>query len=119
MGFLSTQLEFNAFTNLLTAAAVNKRLLMRVLAHLEKKDLKVLHEEVAMLNEEFRNTISMELQSLIEKYGGRVESVEARPVSEGELPRGREEERRGHSLANDPGPADAPAIGAPLGRDEK
>jgi hypothetical protein len=119
MGFLSTELEFNAFTNLLTAAAVNKRLLMRVLAHLEKKDLKELHDEVAMLNDEFRTTIASELKSLIERHGGRVDAVEPGPVPEGELPRGREEERRGHSLPNEPSSGDDPAIGAPLGRDER
>jgi hypothetical protein len=119
MAFLGTELEFNAFTNLLTASAVNKRLLMRILAHLENRDLKDLHGEVALLNEEFRGTIASELKDLIEKHGGRVDAVPQRPVSEGELPRGREEERRGHALPNDPTSDQNTVIGPPLGRDEK
>jgi hypothetical protein len=72
MSILSNDLDLNVFTNLLTAAAVNKRLLMRVLAHLEKRDLKELHAEVALLNDEFRGTIERELKDLIERHSGRV-----------------------------------------------
>jgi hypothetical protein len=54
---------------------------------------------------------------------GTANALKARPVKPGALPRGREEERRGHALPNDPrtmGPpgADDGVLGSPLGRDE-
>ncbi|MEO8068299.1 MAG: hypothetical protein ABI599_11455 [Flavobacteriales bacterium] len=119
MTFLSTAPEFEAFANLLTAAAVNKRLLMRILSNLEDKDLVELHEEVAKLNEEFRSTIVSELNEL-QELSGRGTSGPSRPVEPGALPVGREEERRGHSLPNKDAEGDvAGSLGSPLGRDEK
>jgi hypothetical protein len=43
----------------------------------------------------------------------------SQPVEPGALPKGREEERRGHALPNTPGREDDPTLGAPLGRDEE
>lgn len=100
---LNNETEFQAFANLITAAAVNKRLLMRILAHLESKELSALHEEVAALDADFRRTIVAELDEL------RRQPPEVR-LPAGSLPTGREEERRGHALesTNDAASGEAP-----------
>jgi hypothetical protein len=94
MNLLRSEAEFQAFANLVTAAAVNKRLLMRILAHIEQKDLSVIHDEVAALDAEFREAIVNELSEL------RTWPPDE-PVPPGEIPVGREEERRGHDLPNE------------------
>lgn len=104
--------ETEALNNLLTAAAVNKRLLMRILAHLEQKDLDELHAEVAALDAAFRTTARPGL----EKSLAEPEEPTERPLDAGELPVGREEERRGHALPN-PEPHATDHQGAELGRD--
>jgi hypothetical protein len=101
------KVEVDALENLVVAAAVNKRLLMRILAHLESRDLSDLHDEVAALDREFRSMV----------HTGMV--AEAEPdkeerVHRGDLPVGREEERRGHALTNTDAKAsssDSPVIG--------
>lgn len=109
---LRTQGEITAFANLVTAAAVNKRLLVRILAHLENKELTVVHEEVAALDEEFRRQVTDELTELLAPHL----SVE-QPAEKGALPLGREEERRGHALPN---AANAEATAdMPLGQDRQ
>jgi hypothetical protein len=91
---LRSEAEFQAFANLVTASAVNKRLLMRILAHLENKDLSVIHDEVAALDADFRKTVVSELKELLRPAADE-------PIPEGSLPTGREEERRGHALPTD------------------
>ena len=68
MAFLDTKLEVSAFTNLLAAAAVNKRLLMRILAHLEQRPLEELHKEVAALHDEFLRSVGDEVEALIAQH---------------------------------------------------
>jgi hypothetical protein len=104
------KVEVDALENLVVAAAVNKRLLMRILAHLERRELADLHDEVAALDHEFRHTVHAGM------------AAEAEPLAEervprGDLPVGREEERRGHALANadtKTSSADSPVIGKDL-----
>lgn len=108
-------MEAKALTNLVAAAAVNKRLLMRILAHLEGKDLSELHDEVAALDAEFRSTVTTEVE------GTAPGSDEAKAIPEaylahGEIPVGREEERRGHALPNTEEMQDG-SEGTDLGRD--
>ena len=106
---LNNEIEFQALANLLTAAAVNKRLLMRVLAVVEHKELLVLHEEVAALDADFRRTIVAELDEL------RRQPPEVR-LPEGAVPLGREEERRGHAVPNEDHEA---STEAPIGTDHE
>ncbi|MGV3636468.1 MAG: hypothetical protein ACO1NQ_02350 [Flavobacteriales bacterium] len=112
-GELSLTKEAQALIDLVTAAAVNKRLLMRILAHLERKDLVVIHEEVAALDAEFRSTVRAGVQG----PDGQDPKPE-RPVKEGALPVGREEERRGHALPNADEVADG-TTGNVIGRDDR
>lgn len=106
--------EFKAFANLVTAAAVNKRLLMRILSHLEHKEMGEIHEEVAALDSEFRTTVMHELLGTTPAVPVTVPEA---PVEQGDLPLGREEERRGHALPNEKGAPDDGVEGAPIGRD--
>lgn len=108
---LRSEAEFQAFVNLVAAAAVNKRLLMRIVAHLEGKDLAVIHEEVAALDAEFRSTIGPQLNEL------RANGPQTR-VAPGSIPVGREEERRGHALPNEEADATQPT-GASIGVDHE
>jgi hypothetical protein len=112
MNLLRSEAEFNAFANLVTAAAVNKRLLMRILAHIEQKDLSVIHDEVAMLDAEYREQIVNELSEL------RTWPADE-PVPAGDLPVGREEERRGHDLPNEGGEPASDEKPIPLGTDQR
>jgi hypothetical protein len=64
-----TSEEREAFTNLVTAAAVNKRLLMRIVAHLEQRPLEEVHDEVAALDAEFRASVSAGLKTASEQEG--------------------------------------------------
>ncbi len=108
-------MEAKALANLVTAAAVNKRLLMRILAHLEQKDLSELHEEVAALDAEFRTAVTAELEGATPDLEAAQAMPEA-PLAEGEIPVGREEERRGHALPNTEEVPDG-SEGTELGRD--
>jgi hypothetical protein len=119
---LRPEAEFQAFVDLLTAAAVNQRLQMRILARLENRSLEDLQEEVAALDTELRGHVIAELGGAIrpDERMRRPEVRREEPVDEGALPVGREEERRGHALPNDTEeelPADS-VSGAPLGRDQ-
>ncbi|HEY0976976.1 MAG TPA: hypothetical protein VGE21_05855 [Flavobacteriales bacterium] len=106
--------EFKAFANLVTAAAVNKRLLMRILAHLENKEMEDIHEEVAALDTEFRTNV---MHELLGTTPAPANSEPEAPVQEGDLPQGREEERRGHALPNAESGPGTTTEGAPIGRD--
>ena len=109
-------IEAKALANLVTAAAVNKRLLMRILAHLEQKDLADMHAEVAALDAEFRATVTPELEAPGPIIAP-AHPVDEAPLPEGDIPVGREEERRGHALPNE-AEADTDRQGNTLGRDQ-
>ncbi len=104
------RMEMNALENLVVAAAVNKRLLMRILAHLEGRDPAELHDEVAALDHEFRQTVRAGMSR--DQH-----DIPEEKVRQGELPVGREEERRGNALENKPMKPDA-VTGAALGKDQ-
>jgi hypothetical protein len=103
--------EAQALENLVVAAAVNKRLLMRILARLEGCDLEQLHDEVEALDREFRSTVRDGMSA------DNDDEVREEGIAQGDLPVGREEERRGHGLANS-GDQSVPSGNTPMGKDQ-
>ena len=61
----------------------------------------MLHEEIAGLDTQFRETIFAELNELRN-------APPDEPLADGTIPVGREEERRGHALPNGPAAEEAP-----------
>lgn len=92
---------------ILVTTALNQRLLMRILSHLENSSMDRMNREADSFREQFERHYAPD------RVVGSPGPDE--PVSPGDLPVGREEERRGHDL--DTASDDEVSADAPIGED--